>query len=50
MLFRGLFYRVLHILSKSFLKRSENMKRSGEPDADLDDLIFDEEDGGPSER
>lgn len=50
LLFRGLFYRVLHILSKSFLKRSENMKRSGEPDADLDDLIFDEEDGGPSER
>jgi len=26
------------------------MKRSGEPGADLDDLIFDEEDGGPSER
>jgi len=33
-----------------FLERSLTMYYSDDPNADLDDLIFDKEDGGPSER
>ncbi len=31
-------------------KGGENMRESNDPSVDLDDLIFDEDDGGPSER
>jgi len=33
-----------------FLKGANSMRESNDPRADLDDLIFDENDGGPSQR
>jgi hypothetical protein len=40
-----------HILSGVFLRRENDiMYESDDPNADLEDLIFDEEDGGPSEK
>ncbi len=32
------------------LKGGEKMRECNDPNVDLDDLIFDEDDGGPSER
>ena len=32
------------------LERGNSMRESNDPRADLDDLIFDKDDGGPSER
>ncbi len=34
----------------SVRKEEEVMRETNDPYADLDDLIFDEDDGGPSER
>ena len=34
----------------SVLKGGEQMKECNDPYADLEDLIFDDDDGGPSER
>ncbi len=31
-------------------KGGESMRESNDPNMDIDDLIFDEDDGGPSER
>ena len=39
-----------NILSWSVFERSVHMYFSDDPNADLDDLIFEKDDGGPSER
>jgi len=40
----------MHILLWSFSERGDPMQPGADPKADLDDLIFEEDDGGPSER
>lgn len=47
---RHIFYLRKHILSSSLWKGVIVMRESDDPRADLDDLIFDEDAGGPSER
>ena len=40
----------LHILSGRPQKGGSNVRESDDPNTDLEDLIFDEEAGGPSQR
>ena len=50
-IFPFIFHRAVHILSRVVIVKGGNMMReTNDPYADLDDLIFDEDDGGPSER
>ena len=47
----GTFFRSYGIYCPGvFFERSAAMYYSDDPNADLDDLIFDKDDGGPSER
>ena len=48
--FRFIFRRVMHILSRVFWKGGFMMRETDDPNADLEDLLFDEDAGGPSER
>ena len=47
---RHIFQDVYHILAWSFLKGEKTRMDHTNTQDDLDDLIFDKEDGGPSER
>ena len=48
---RHIFYRSGHIMLRSHQKGANIvMRESSDPREDLDDLIFDQSDGGPSER
>ena len=48
---RHIFYALWHILSGSLLLKGEtDMRECSDPRMDLDDLIFDADAGGPSER
>ena len=40
----------MHILSRVFSKGGFQMRETDDPNADLEDLLFDEDAGGPSER
>lgn len=47
----GTFFILIRIYCPGVFLKGENiMRQSSDPREDLDDLIFDEEDGGPSER
>ena len=48
---RHIFCRVKHILSgRDFEEEGSSMWEMADADADLDDLIFEKDAGGPSER
>lgn len=47
---RSIYSDEMHILSNMVLRGEMRMPRTSMPPKDVDDLIFDELDGGPSDR